>query len=59
MKYVFQDSAESIIELSKALEERYHQETTMAVDYSVEPPVAKCYTDNGVVVLNVGDSIEV
>lgn len=31
----------------------------MSVDYSKNPPIAKCYTDKGIVVLNVGDSIDV
>lgn len=59
MRYVFEDTSESIYELSKALEEKYHKETVMSVDYSVKHPIAKCYTDKGTVVLNIGDSIDV
>lgn len=59
MKYVFEDTTEAIYKLTRALEDKYHKETVMTVDYSKKPPIAKCYTDKGVVVLNIGDAIEV
>ena len=59
MKYVFEDTNESIIALNEALEKKYLLDPVLIVDYSAKPPVCKCNTDKGFVILNVGDSIEV